>query len=183
MVDPVRFREQLQGFIPDTMAERRHRLRMLGLLEAGEVAFSRDHFDPGHFTASAFVLSPDGRRLLMILHGKLGRWLQPGGHVEVDDVDLAMAAMREVCEETGLHATQLRLTSDGIFDIDIHGIPARGDDPAHEHFDVRYLLRATSEEVRDTGEVDDVRWVPLAEVDALESDASVMRAVARVPRP
>jgi len=147
VVDPERFHAQLSGLIPETMAERRHRLRMLALLETGPKAFSRDHFDPGHFTASAFVLSPGGDKLLMILHGKLGRWLQPGGHVEPDDVDLAMAALREVCEETGLHPTQLRLPHDGIFDLDIHPIPPRGDDPAHEHFDVRYLLRATSEQI------------------------------------
>ena len=181
-MNPGSHHDLLQGYIPETMAERRDRLRMLALLETGPTAFDRDHFEPGHFTASAFVLSPNGKSVLMILHSKLGRWLQPGGHVEAGDIDLAMAALREVCEETGLHLTQLRLVEDGIFDIDVHEIPARGDDPAHEHFDVRFLLRSTSDNIRRTDEVDDVRWVSLGEVSQLEADASVRRAIARIPR-
>lgn len=33
----------------------------------------------GHFTASAFVISKDNRRLLMVHHNILKRYLQPGG--------------------------------------------------------------------------------------------------------
>ena len=50
--------------------------------------FARDHYQPGHFTASAFVLDPDEQAVLLIYHGKLKRWLQPGGHVEERDRDL-----------------------------------------------------------------------------------------------
>ena len=101
---------------------------------------SRDTFAPGHYTASAFVLSPDGRDLLLIEHAKLARWLQPGGHVDPDDADLVAAARREGAEETGLH--DLELLQPAPFDLDVHVIPARKADPEHRHFDVRYLFRA-----------------------------------------
>ncbi|MGN6729374.1 MAG: NUDIX hydrolase, partial [Rhodanobacteraceae bacterium] len=33
-----------------------------------------------------------------------------------------------------------------IFDLDRHWIPARGEEPGHWHYDVRYVVRATSDE-------------------------------------
>jgi 8-oxo-dGTP pyrophosphatase MutT (NUDIX family) len=69
---------------------------------------------PGHFTASAFVLHPSGEALLLILHRKLGMWLQPGGHLESSDVDHLGAARREVAEETGVSRLALR---DELFDV------------------------------------------------------------------
>ena len=37
------------------------------------------------------MLDPDGGSLLLIFPEKFRRWLQPGGHVEPDDVDLVAA--------------------------------------------------------------------------------------------
>src|SRR6188474_1130942 len=106
--------------------------RMHQLL-AQEDAFSRRNTQPGHFTASAFVLCPERRRVLLIRHPKLARWMQPGGHVEPDDVDLAAAARREASEETGV---VIEGPYGGIFDVDIHEIPTNAKDAAHQHFDV-----------------------------------------------
>ena len=153
---------------------------MLELLEAGPQGFSRDHFVPGHFTASAFVLSPEGDSLLLIFHGKLSRWLQPGGHIEPSDPDVLLAAQREVLEETGL--SQVSAVGPGLFDIDIHEIPARKSDPAHLHYDVRILLQAATREFKAGSDALDAKWVPLAEVNAVESDDSVMRAVQKILR-
>jgi 8-oxo-dGTP pyrophosphatase MutT (NUDIX family) len=72
----------------------------------------------GHFTGSAWLVSADGTKVLLMHHRKLGRWLQPGGHAD-GDTDLARVALREAEEETGL--TDLRI-DDGIFDIDRHRI-------------------------------------------------------------
>src|ERR1700755_2970053 len=48
----------------------------------------------GHFTASAWLVSADGERALLMLHRKLGRWLQPGGHAD-GEADLPGVALRE----------------------------------------------------------------------------------------
>ena len=150
---------------------------MLQLLGAGEEAFSRRHWLPGHFTASAFVLSPDGRQLLLIHHAKLGLWLQPGGHIEVADVDLLAAARRELSEETGIDDAET--LGEGIFDVDLHTIPAARE-PQHQHFDVRFLFRARGLRLEAASDALAARWLPLAEVATHNSDASVMRAVARI---
>jgi 8-oxo-dGTP pyrophosphatase MutT (NUDIX family) len=144
-------------------------------------ACERSHFEPGHFTASAFVLSPDRRDVVLIHHKKLGIWVQPGGHVEPTDTDLMGAARREVLEEVGLGELE-PFPGHGmpVFDVDIHTIPARKADPAHEHFDVRFAFVAKTRELVHSDEVADLRWVPLDEVERMGSDESVLRAVKKL---
>ena len=151
---------------------------MLELLAAAEDPFSRRHIAPGHFTASAFVLCPARQRVLLIHHQKLGRWLQPGGHVEPGDVDLAAVAEREAVEETGVRLAA-RLGS-GIFDVDVHAIPANPKDGAHQHFDVRYAFLAASDALEVSPEVLGARWVELDAVRDLTDEASVLRCVERL---
>ena len=173
----AQLRTLLSRYEPADPHEVEFRTRMLALAASGPRALARESYDPGHFTASAFVLSPDGGSLLLVLHRKLGLWLQPGGHVEPDDADLIAAARREAREEVGLG--ELELACDAIFDVDIHDIPAHGA-PAHQHFDVRFLFRAPSLSCCAGSDARDARWVALAEVAAVGSDASVMRAVNRM---
>jgi 8-oxo-dGTP pyrophosphatase MutT (NUDIX family) len=156
--------------------------RMRSLLEQAG-AFSRNHVAPGHFTASAFVLCPERRRVLLIHHQKLGRWLQPGGHIEASDETLLGAARREVVEETGV-VTGPAL-GDGIFDVDIHHIPASPKDGAHLHFDVRYAFGtegavADGAELVASPEVLGARWVELDAVPRLTDEESVLRCVERL---
>lgn len=171
-------RALLQRYRPADDEESTHHRRMLGLADIGAAGFDRAHFAPGHFTASAFVLSPDSASILLILHGKLGLWLQPGGHVESSDADIATAATREVLEETGLGAVDL--VQSAPIDLDVHVIPARKEMPAHEHFDVRFLFRART--VRHEAQSDALaaRWVQLHDLDGLQTDESVMRAVRKI---
>ena len=74
--------------------------RIRALVETQRDCFERSCF-PGHVTASAWLLSPDGRRFLLTHHRKLDQWLQPGGHAD-GDTDLPRVALREAREETGL---------------------------------------------------------------------------------
>ena len=165
---------------PADAAEAGSLRRVLALLELPGDVLGRGHFDPGHVTASVFVTrpSPAGDELLLIWHTKLGRWLQPGGHVDPADADVPAAALRELREETGLHVTGGRL-----LDVDVHPIPAspkRGE-PAHEHFDVRLHVEVPAGAVAVAGDdAGAARWVPLAEVGEAASDASVMRAARKL---
>ena len=161
-----RVRELLAAHRPVDDRERAFHSRMLDLLEVPGDPFRRDHFDPGHFTASAIVLAPDGREMLEVHHAKLGRWLQPGGHVEPCDRTLDLAARREVLEETGLAALDDGAPRGLPFELDIHAIPAHGAEPEHLHFDVRFLFRALSRGAGASAESRGVRWTSLDEVGA-----------------
>src|SRR5688572_10919819 len=81
--------------------EAKHKADILTLVRTSPAPADRTRYEPGHLTASAFVLSKDGR-LLLIDHPKLKRWLQPGGHVEAGEKDLRQSAQRELLEETAL---------------------------------------------------------------------------------
>ena len=174
-------RERLSRYYPADETEARFVARMIELTQT-ETACARSHFTPGHFTASAFVLSPDRRELILIHHKKLGIWVQPGGHIDAPDLDLESAARREVAEEVGLRDLQPLLESGVLFDVDIHAIPARKDEPSHEHFDVRFVFVAQTRDFERSEEVADVRWLPLGEVQTTTTDRSVLRAAEKLRR-
>ena len=148
--------------------------RALVLARSGNPT-DRDRFFPGHFTASGFVVSPDGSSLLLIHHRRLGRWLQPGGHIDPGDISPIAAAAREVTEETGV-AVEAILAD--LIDLDIHPIPSRAPEPAHEHFDLRFAFRALDERIVADDEVHEAIWVPWDDLDSYAVDDSVTRATA-----
>ncbi|MBM4342646.1 MAG: NUDIX hydrolase [Deltaproteobacteria bacterium] len=167
----------LATFTPADARERDHAEAIAALLQTTPDPFSRAQFIPGHLTASAFVVDPPRSRVLLILHAKLHRWLQPGGHIEPGDADLLAAARREVQEETGLG--KLRLLGAPL-DVDVHLIPAHKGDPAHRHYDVRFLFEATGRLVRAADDAVQAKWVALDAVGNIGSDESVMRAVRKI---
>ena len=170
-------RAAIADYRPQDARERRFQERMLELL-ALQAPTSRNHFVPGHLTASGFVLSPERDAVLLILHKKLGLWLQPGGHIDPGDQSLADAARREVREEVGL---DLPPSADSaVFDLDIHAIPARKDEPQHEHFDVRFCFQSPTRSIAINHEVQDARWAPLVRIDQRTTDESVLRAVRKL---
>lgn len=129
----------------------------------------------GHITGSAWLINRSGTYALFTHHRKLDRWLQVGGHAD-GDPDVAGVALREAREESGLSC--LALADAHIFDLDAHEIPARQDEPAHIHFDVRYLLQATAEEpLRISPESHDLAWFSADQILAHFSDASILRMV------
>lgn len=117
--------------------------RLLGLLSGDPDPFDRATL-PAHVTASALVVAPDGR-VLLHLHRRIGRWLQPGGHVEHGEPP-ATAAVRETREETGLDP---RHPAPGavLVHVDEHPGP-----DGHVHLDLRYLLSVTTTRPSSGGE-------------------------------
>lgn len=181
MTSRVQYLQRLLAELaPLDAEEARHLAHMRALAQAGGDPCRRDYFVPGHFTASAFILSPERDALLLIFHGKLARWLQPGGHVDPGDSDLLATARREAVEEVGL--SRLELLAPAPFDLDVHEIPPLRGDPAHHHYDVRFLFRAETREVQAASDAKAARWVPLPELDLELTDRSVMRAVEKLRR-
>jgi 8-oxo-dGTP pyrophosphatase MutT (NUDIX family) len=142
--------------------------------------FHRHHL-AGHFTGSAWLVSPDQKQVLLTHHKKLQRWLQLGGHADGEH-DLANVALREATEESGL--TQLRVEPE-IFDLDAHEIPARGQvntsgyEPAHIHWDVRFVVYARELAFKLNEESLALAWRPIAD---LACDAHTEESIARMAR-
>jgi 8-oxo-dGTP pyrophosphatase MutT (NUDIX family) len=150
------------------------RQRMVELLDSCPNCFRRDAF-PAHFTGSAFVVSADGARSLLHHHRKLDRWLQFGGHCDGEE-DVLSVAQREAYEESGIGG--LVVASARPFDLDIHQIPALGDEPGHLHYDVRYVLIAPEQaEVQTSPESKELRWFEPSEIGSWPLDPGLLRLI------
>ena len=148
---------------------------MLKFLNEETGYFLRNNYN-GHFTGSAWIVSPDKSSILMTHHKKLGKWLQLGGHADGES-DLLKVALREATEESGIQ--QFKVLSEEIFDLDIHGIPQNNSELGHLHYDVRFLIEAdpTGEAVIISDESHDVTWIPLADVVKLNPEVSIQRMI------
>ncbi len=142
----------------------------LRFVRANERCFERDCWS-GHITGSAWLVNGAGTHVLLTHHRKLGAWLQLGGHSDGDSDTLGVAR-REAEEESGLPVSLLQPM---VFDLDVHQIPARGREPAHPHYDVRFLFRAAHERFAVSGESLALAWVPVAELSNYPVDASILR--------
>lgn len=147
------------------------RQRMIAVLEADPTAMWRSHSHV-HFTASLVVLSPDLDAVALTLHGKAKRWFQFGGHFESSDASLALAALREGTEESGLGDLVLLPQ---LIQVDAHELSSAFGH-CREHLDLRFAARATSTQLTRSDESDEVAWWPL---DALPDDteASLREAI------
>ena len=102
-----------------------------------------------HFTATVYIFHEE--KVLLHFHEKLGRWLPPGGHLELGETP-PEAARREVLEETGLEIAfieeeHLKISTPNARSFErpflclLEQIPAYKDQPPHEHMDFIYLAK------------------------------------------
>jgi 8-oxo-dGTP pyrophosphatase MutT (NUDIX family) len=184
-VDRQALARELALHEPEGSQETDSLARIRGFVSGPADPFARETPE-GHVTASAVVARPDGSEFLLVLHRRLSRWLQPGGHTEQEDASVFAAALREAREETGITLFDAPLGRT-ILDVDVHPIPARGADAAHFHFDVRYLLttRADADPTASDDPSRPIRWASFEEAVSLGVDASLTRALrkakARLP--
>lgn len=150
----------------------RHRRHLLEFCAENRDALHRS-CQAGHLTGSACVIERGTGRLAFLLHAKVGRWLQPGGHAD-GEANLAQVSLDEAAEETGLDA--LTVVRPAV-DIDVHVFDAPGE-PQHFHFDVRHLVLAPEgSTLAANHESRDLDWFAPDELDRLDLDPGTHRLV------
>ena len=181
-MDPLH--QALADFVPGDATEIIAVERVRALLDADD-AWSRAL--PLHVTASALVVHPPTRRVLLRWHPRLGGWFQVGGHGDPGETDPWTVARREAEEETGL--TDLAAPSAALdrrpVQVVVVPVPAANVEPDHEHADVRYLFAtADPEAIRPESDAAAVRWFTLPEARAAVTEANLHtlldRAAARL---
>ncbi len=169
-------RSDLQDFLGmysprDAADEARHR-QILDFAARNPRCCERSEIE-GHITASAWLVDWTAERVLLTHHRKLNRWLQLGGHADGERRVLNVA-LREAREESGIEEIiPLRRT---LFDVDVHEIPARGNEPAHLHYDLRFALqvpRACAFAVSD--ESHHLAWVEIKRLQEYTEELSMLR--------
>lgn len=171
--------ENLVRHTPADAKEETDLAAMIAFLKAGGDCFARSHL-PGHFTGSALLLNRAGDRVLLNQHKGLGFWMQFGGHAD-GSADLLDVARREAQEESGLMA--IAPVQDAMLDIDIHPIPynAKKAEPAHLHYDVRYIFRLQNDDDNFiiSDESTDMRWCDYQEAVNLTGPGSIARLLSK----
>ncbi len=153
---------------------------MIRLVAAAEDPWSRSL--PLHFTASALVVHPASRRVLLRWHPKHGRWLQVGGHGDPGETDPLEIALREAREETGL--TDLVPWPDAdLLHAAVCHVPQAAKEPEHEHADLRFVL-ATSHpgQISPEDEQAPLRWLTVDDARALAGQNNLGHTLDRLER-
>ncbi|WP_234326172.1 NUDIX hydrolase [Streptomyces sp. NRRL S-337] len=181
---PSLIRKAVEAYLNRHPDERDAVAELLAALDRPVDATARTTL-PGHVTCSAVVIDRE-RRVLHIRHRATGgRMLVPGGHIEPADRTLLAAALREVSEEAGIPPGALCLTRQTLgspIDIDVHDIDANlsKGEPAHRHYDFRYVFYLADEEppaiTLQDEEVSGARWTPMSEVASPMLRAKLLRA-------
>jgi 8-oxo-dGTP pyrophosphatase MutT (NUDIX family) len=155
------------------------RSRILAFLDEHPDALHRS-CTPGHLTGSGLVVDPHRGVVALLLHAKVRRWLQPGGHAD-GEANLALVGLREASEETGIDG--LTVVTPAV-DLDVHRfVHAAGAEPDHWHLDVRYVALAPPGSVlRGNDESHALEWFAPNDLDALGIDAGTHRLVAAALR-
>ena len=144
-----RMMEEIEAFVPLCEQEEKDREIMLHFLRTNPDACLRTN-TMAHMTASGWVISPDGRHVVMVYHNIYNSWSWTGGHADGEE-DLLAVAIREAQEETGLQ--KQHPVTDGIISLEcltVDGHEKRGAYvSSHIHLNVTYLLRSEDEALRE----------------------------------
>ena len=170
--------ERLHGYEP-TVSEAGDVRRVLRLVAAGS---PWDRHAALHVTASALVVHPPSKRVLLRWHERQQAWMQVGGHGDPGEHDPVAVALREGREETGL--LDLEPWPDAALrHVVVVPVPANDVEPAHEHADLRFVLATQRPDAaRPERETAPLRWLSIDDALRLAREENVRETIRRVSR-
>jgi 8-oxo-dGTP pyrophosphatase MutT (NUDIX family) len=124
------------------------------------------------FTVSAMIIHPTEPKLCLHYHKKLRKWLQVGGHIELEE-DPIEALEHELLEEAGLvlkdckiiePADQPNPRGEKQIPLPIH-INVHPFNENHKHIDFQYLIRSYTTELNPLqDESPIIKWLTIEEI-------------------
>ena len=133
---------QIERYIPFNEQEEKDKAQILSALRSGAELITRKN-PVMHLTASAGVVSPDRKQVVMAYHNLYRSWAWLGGHAD-GDWNLQRVARKEVMEECGL--ADIKAVSDDILSLEVlcvAGHEKKGEYlSSHLHLNVTYLFEA-----------------------------------------
>lgn len=163
---------QIAAYRPCCEQEETDRRLILQYAEIFDDLFTRQN-EMAHFTASAWIVTPDRSHALMAYHNLYDSWAWLGGHADGEQ-DLLSVALREAREESGV--AHVRPVSEKIYSLEILPVTQhvkRGKFvSAHLHLNLTYLLEANAHDALrcKPDENSGVRWFRPDEVCAAVSE-------------
>ena len=170
----------ISGYQPTGATETADVARVRALDQAVDDPWSRAN--PLHVTGSALIVHPATQRVLLRWHPRQQAWLQVGGHGDPGETDPLEIALREGAEETGL-TDLVPWPHKDVVHVVIVSVPAKGQDPAHEHADIRFVLATDRPgDVRPEKPDAPLRWLTFGEARELTAEANLRETLARAER-
>jgi ADP-ribose pyrophosphatase YjhB (NUDIX family) len=121
------------------------------------------------FVAGTFIVRKN--KVLLRMHDKYGMWLDPGGHVELDE-EPSQAAVREAKEETGLDVSlvgslpNIEVPKDTTLLIPPRFMQRHRVSETHEHISMIYFATCESDALNpgDGESIDNLKWFTAEEL-------------------
>ena len=137
---------QVINYSPVNEQEETDRKLLLNWLKKDEDISIRENLT-GHLTASAWVVTPDRKKVLMAYHKLYGSWAWLGGHAD-GDWDLCRVAEKEAREESGIKTVRPVSADPVSLEIlTVNGHEKKGKYvPCHLHLNLTYLFEAEEEQ-------------------------------------
>lgn len=165
-------KDAILSYVPVNEQEEKDKKELLFWLDSGFPVFFRE-FTPAHFTASAWVVSPDRHQILLAYHNLYDSWAWMGGHAD-GETNLIQVACKEVMEECGLQ--NVTVVSDSILSLEVLSVDGHIKKgkyvSTHLHLNVTYLLEADPNApiYNKPDENSAVAWFPVEEVLSKSSE-------------
>ena len=174
-----KLRRQILDYIPVNEQEQTDRETFLAFLDGANDISTRENL-VAHLTASAWVVSPDRKNVLMAYHKLYDSWAWLGGHAD-GNFDLASVAEKEAREESGIE--MLRPVTGVPISLEVLNVSGHEKKgkyvPCHLHLNLTYLFEAEQEQPLriKADENSGVSWI---DMDALAEKCSEPWFVERI---
>lgn len=167
-----KLKKEINRYVSFNEQEKRDKQIILEILENENNVLTREN-QKYHFTVSAWIVTPDRKKVLMCYHNIYNSWAWLGGHTDGES-NLREVILKEVREESGV--TNIKFLLDEIFSLEIltvDGHIKKGKYvSSHLHLNITFLLEAEETEklLINPDENSDLDWIAVEKISIKSSE-------------